>query len=84
VIDDNPFFTFDKVEEEKEIPPEVESVKKTKKEKPIPKPFSGVMPEKIIVHRSIDKDGNISTAWADKSTLHPDALHYYSKYLEFY
>lgn len=83
MIDDNPFFTFGEPEEE-EILPEVKLVSKPKKPKSTPIPFSGVMPDKIMVNRSVDKDGNISTAWADKSTIHPDALHYYSKYLEFY
>lgn len=82
--EENPFFTFEKPAEEQKTPPKATPIQKPKKEKPSPPPPSGKVTEKIIVSRSVDKDGNVSIAWADKDTIHPLALHYYDKYKEFY
>lgn len=78
MTEDNQFFTFDT--EEKKSPSKVEPVQKPKKEKSI----TGKLVDKIMVNRSVDKEGNVCTCWADKDTISPDALHNYDKYKEFY
>ena len=78
MTEENPFFTFGETEEKKKISPKVKPIEKPKEQ------FTGKMPEKIIVSRIVDKDGNVSIAWADKDTIHPEALKYYDKYKEFY
>ena len=54
-----------------------------KKVEPV-KVESNKVTEKIIVWRKVDRDGNVSVAWADKDTIHPLALHNFDKYKEFY
>ncbi len=81
MIDENPFFTFDEVKEE--ILSEVKIPKPKKQKSPIVIPTIGPV-EKIMVNRTVHPDGTVTTAWADKNTIHPDALHFYEKYKEFY
>lgn len=57
-----------------------EEVAEEKKKKGSP----SVSVEKIMVSRIVHKDGTISTAWADKDSIHVDALKHYDKFKEFY
>lgn len=78
MIDENPFFTFGEIKEEKKASPKVKSVQKAT---PV---VLGKPVEKIMVHRSVDKNGDVCTCWADRDSIHVDALKNYEKYKEFY
>ena len=85
-MEENPFFTFEKDEPAPIAEPvPVKIFKKKQAPKEIKSTtFSGVMPEKIMVNRSVDTEGNVCVCWADKDTIHPLALQNYDKYKQFY
>jgi len=78
MTEDSPFFTFGEIKEEKKVPPKVKSV-----QKPVSTDL-GKSVEKIMVSRTVDKNGDICTCWADRDSIHVDALKNYDKYKEFY
>ena len=54
-----------------------------KKVEPV-KVESSKITEKIITYRNVDKNGDVSICWSDKSTIHPLAIQNFDKYKEFY